>query len=125
MSISAKFLPLFGLFAAFTANAQSVRINEFMAANATTYPDNHDFDDYSDWIELQNMTGSSISLTDYYLSDDPTFPLRWQFPTGTSIPANGFLVVRADGFDAGPGETHRRDAAPFSNFTTNRYHTNF
>lgn len=107
------------------ASAQDVRINELMAANATIYPDNHDFDDYSDWIELENLTSSAIDLTDYFLTDDPTIPLRWRFPTGTSIPANGFLVIRADGFDAGPGETHRRDAAPWAYFTTINLHTNF
>lgn len=125
MSISAKLLPLCGLFAVFSASAQSVRINEVMAANATTFPDNHDFDDYSDWIELQNTTGAAINLSDYYLSDDPTLPLRWKFPTAASIPANGYFIVRADGFNAGPGETHVRDASPWANFTTDFYHTNF
>ena len=125
MSISLKFIQVCGLFAALSASAQSVRINEIMAANATTFPDNADFDDYSDWIELQNTTGAAINLSDYYLSDDPTLPLRWKFPTGASIPANGYFMVRADGFDAGPGETHVRDASPWANFTTDFYHTNF
>ena len=91
------------------APAQSVRISELMAANATVFPDNFDFDDSSDWIELENTTGSAVDLESYFLSDDPTLPTRWRFPAGASIPANGFLVVRADGFDAGPGETHVRE----------------
>jgi hypothetical protein len=106
-------------------SAQSVRISEFMAANNTIYPDNHDFDDYSDWIELENTTGAPIDLSNYFLSDDPTLPLRWHIPSGTVIPANGFLVIRADGFNAAPGETHRRDSAPWDNFQTTRHHTNF
>ncbi|MDG2122830.1 MAG: CotH kinase family protein, partial [Verrucomicrobiales bacterium] len=112
------------LLAATSAGAQ-VRINEFMAANATTYPDNADFDDYSDWIELHNTGDSNVSLNGYYLSDDPTEPLKWPIPADASIPANGFFVVRADGFDAAPDETYRRDAAPWSNFQTEYYHTNF
>ena len=107
------------------ASGQSVRISEFMAANDTIYPDNHDFEDYSDWIELENTTGAPIDLSNYFLSDDPSLPLRWHIPTGTTIPANGFLVIRADGFDAGPGETYRRDAAPWAFFDTINYHTNF
>lgn len=118
-------LPLFFFIAVASAVAQSIRINEFMAANATSFPENHDFDDYTDWIELQNTTGSSISLNDYYLSDDPTVPLRWKFPAGATIPANGFFIVRADGFDIGPGQSVRRDSAPWDNFTTTAYHTNF
>lgn len=123
--MSKLLLTAFVLVTTFTASAQSVRISEFMAANNTIHPDNHDFDDYSDWIELENTTGAPIDLTNYFLADDPTVPLRWKFPAGTIIPANGFLLIRADGFDAAPGETHRRDAAPWDNFETNGYHTNF
>ena len=32
-----------------------IRINEFMASNVTTYPEMHDFSDYSDWIEIYNF----------------------------------------------------------------------
>lgn len=101
-------------------------INEFMASNQTIYPDNRDFDDYSDWIELYNPTSTSIPLTDYYLTDDLELPLRWRFPEGASIPAGGFLMVRADGFNAGPGEVHVRDYWPWgSTLTTQRYHAGF
>ena len=106
--------------------AQDVLINEFMAANDTVYPDNADFDDYSDWIELRNTTGTAVNLEGYYLSDDLTAPTKWAFPAGSSIEAGGFLVVRADGFDAGPGESFLRGYFPFgSNFTTRNYHASF
>ena len=61
-------------------------INEFMASNQSIYPDNCDFDDYSDWIELYNPDAAAVELTDYYLSDDPTLPL--------SAAANRSLIER-------------------------------
>ena len=103
----------------------SVRINEVMAANNTVYPDNVDFDDYSDWIELHNVGNETVSLDGYFLTDDVTNPLRWAFPRGGTIPAGGYLVVRADGFDAGTGERHSREYAPWGSFTTQHFHTNF
>ncbi|MGJ8726287.1 MAG: lamin tail domain-containing protein [Roseibacillus sp.] len=120
-------LPLsFTLFASISLSAQDLRINEFMAANDTVYPDNADFDDYSDWIELHNTTGTAVSLDGYYLTDDLTAPTKWAFPAGSSIEAGGFLIVRADGFDAGPGESFSRGYHPFgTNFTTRNYHASF
>ena len=101
-------------------------INEFMASNDSIYPDNCDFDDYSDWIELYNPETNAVSLTDYYLTDDLTLPLKWKIPAGASIPAEGYFMVRADGFNAGPGETHGRDYYPVdSTFVTKRYHAGF
>ena len=106
--------------------AQDILINEFMAANDTVYPDNADFDDYSDWIELHNASGAEVDLEGYYLTDDLTAPTKWAFPAGASIEAGGFLVVRADGFDAGPGESFLRGYHPFgTDFITRRYHTSF
>ena len=108
------------------ALSQELQITEFMASNDTVFPDNADFDDYSDWIELHNPGASPVSLDHYYLTDDLTAPSKWPFPSGSSIPAGGYLVVRADGFDAGPGETHSRGYYPWgSTFTTRRHHTSF
>ena len=126
MSIARILFSFCCLFSALlSVSGQAVRISEFMAANTTTFPDNADFDDYSDWIELENTTDSAIDLSSYYLSDDLAIPLRWKFPAGTSIPGNSFFLVRADGYDAGPGETFVREAAPWGDFTTKNYHTNF
>ncbi|HLP77109.1 MAG TPA: lamin tail domain-containing protein, partial [Candidatus Paceibacterota bacterium] len=101
-------------------------INEFMASNLSTYPDNCDFDDYSDWIELHNPAGSSVALTNYYLTDNLAEPFKWLIPTNATIAANGYLMFRADGFDAAPGETHLRGYWPWgTTFVTRRYHTGF
>ncbi|WP_353568384.1 lamin tail domain-containing protein [Haloferula sargassicola] len=109
-----------------SAQGDDLRISEFMASNDTVFPDNADFDDYSDWIELHNAGTSAVALDHYYLTDDLTAPTKWRFPAGASIPAEGYLVVRADGFNAGPGETHLRGYYPWgSTFTTRHFHTSF
>lgn len=108
------------------ALGQDLRINEFLASNDTVFPDNADFDDYSDWIELHNPGPSPVSLDSYYLTDDLGAPTKWRFPAGTSLPAGGYLVVRADGVGTGPGETRSRGYYPWgSTFTTRRHHASF
>jgi CotH protein/chitobiase/beta-hexosaminidase-like protein/lamin tail-like protein/parallel beta helix pectate lyase-like protein/type IX secretion system substrate protein len=84
-------------------NAQSLFINEFMASNVISTPEIVDYDDYSDWIEIYNDSSASINLSGYYLSDNLNNPTKWQIPPGTSIPAKGFLIFWADGFDDSPG----------------------
>jgi hypothetical protein len=49
----------------------------------------------ADWVELHNTTSAPVSLAGMYLSDDKGNPAKWQFPAGTAIPANGYLVVWA------------------------------
>ncbi len=101
-------------------------INEFMASNLSIHPDNCDFDDYSDWIELHNPAATNVVLTNYFLTDDLAQPFKWLMPTNAVIAANGYLMLRADGFDAAPGRTVNRPYWPWiSTFTTRRYHTGF
>lgn len=109
----------------FAAQPAGLRINEFMASNVSINPDNADFDDYSDWIELHNPTTTPISLNGYHLTDNLTAPVKWPLPAGTTIPANGYLMIRADDADAGPGETFVREFSPWDTFTTIRQHANF
>ncbi|WP_193211334.1 lamin tail domain-containing protein [Luteolibacter marinus] len=106
------------------AGAQ-VQVNEFLAANTQAHPDIVDFEDYPDWIELKNTSAGAVSLAGYYLSDDPAKPFKWPFPPAASIPANGYLMVWADGHDALPGLVRPRGYWPWRNFTTEGYHTNF
>ena len=68
-------------------------VNEFMASN-DSIPD--PAGEFEDWIEIYNNTGRTISLDGHYLSDDFTAPTKWQFPIGTSIPTDGYLIVWAD-----------------------------
>ena len=125
--------PFYKLMASLVAGAglcgaavpEALRLNEFMASNDWVHPDNADFDDYSDWIELYNATTEAIDLEGYFLTDNLSAPAKWPFAAGATIPAHGYLVVRADGFDAAPGETHTRAFSPWAAFTTIRHHTNF
>ncbi len=52
-----------------------------------------------DWIELHNPTDQVADLGGFYLTDDLDRPRQWQIPAGTLIPARGYLVVFASGFD--------------------------
>jgi hypothetical protein len=77
-----------------TAPDTPVVLNEFMADNASTIADPQGH--YDDWIELRNLTDAPVDLTGKYLTDNPTNPRKWAFPSGTIIPANGYLLVWAD-----------------------------
>lgn len=77
-----------------TASNSPVVLNEFMASNSSTIADPQG--EFDDWIELHNLTDSPVSLTGRYLSDEPNNPRKWPFPAGTTIPANGYLLVWAD-----------------------------
>jgi hypothetical protein len=71
-----------------------VVINELMASNTKTLPDPQG--EYDDWLELRNLTNQEVDLTGRHLSDEPNNPRKWQFPAGTTIPPNGFLIVWMD-----------------------------
>jgi hypothetical protein len=121
----ARILTSFLCLLAVAAQAQSVRLSEFMAENVQSVPDIVDFEDYPDWIELQNTTSSAVSLSGYFLSDDTSKPLKWQIPASASIPANGFLRIWADGHNATLGQTFPRGYWPWRDFTTEAHHTSF
>lgn len=86
---------LFALFLlfAFTAHSQIV-INEGSNSNGTTLvtPDGIS----PDWLEIYNLSSSSVDLSGYGLSDDISEPLKWTFPA-LSIDQNEFLTVFASG----------------------------
>lgn len=76
------------------STSSDVVLNEIQAKNDFTQVDqNGEFDD---WIELYNNTSASIDLSNYYLSDRKSNLTKWQFPAGTSIAANDYLIVWAD-----------------------------
>lgn len=103
-----------------------VLINEFLAKNVTTNPDMCDYNDFTDWIELYNSGSAQVDLTGYYLTGDLNKPTKWAIPSGTTIPAQGYLLFWADDYNDKPGTSATRPYYPFSaKFTTKRYHTNF
>lgn len=82
-------------------------VSEIAASNASIWRDG--FGDASDWVEIHNPTGESISLRGWHLTDDHNAPGKWQFPDVMLAPA-GHLVVFASG---------RGGVDPRGNFHTN------
>ena len=71
-------------------------INEFMATGGSSLTDlDHD---RPDWIEIWNPTNGTISLQNYYLTDDKDQLNKWAFSQQT-IKANDHLVIFASGKD--------------------------
>lgn len=68
--------------------AEAIRINE---VNSNT-----------DWVELVNIGNEPIDISGYRLKDD-TDSRTFAFPSGTVVPANGFLVVEETQFGFGLG----------------------
>ncbi|HCR48874.1 MAG TPA: hypothetical protein DIW24_04540, partial [Bacteroidetes bacterium] len=77
-----------------SVSATTVVINELMAQNTKTITD--EAGEYEDWIELYNTTASDIDLSGYFLSDKVDNLDKWALPNGTTIPANGYLIIWAD-----------------------------
>jgi len=73
----------------------SVVINEFVASNGRSLLDGDG--DASDWIELYNGSTRTVSLDGWRLTDDANDLAKWPLPTGTQLPAKGYLVVFASG----------------------------
>ena len=105
--------------------AQDLEISEFLASNVTDYPEMYDFGDYNDWIELHNLSSTSLDLGNYFLSDDQTQPLKWKLPQATVLEPDAYLIIWADGFNTGPGHDYQRSTWPWETYTTRHYHTNF
>lgn len=74
-----------------------VRLNEFMASNATTLPGPDG--DYPDWVELYNTTEEDVDLSGCGLSDNIKRPMKWSFPEGTIIKAHDVLFIFCSGRD--------------------------
>ncbi len=87
------------LFSAGSISGQ-VFINEFVASNSSGFAD-PDFDKTGDWIELYNSSNQSVDISAYYLTDNLNQHDKWQFPFGTQIQANGYILIWADGQDSG------------------------
>jgi hypothetical protein len=69
-------------------------LNELLPVNTSIVPDQNG--EYDDWIELYNLSGSVKDISGYFLSDNKDHFSKWEFPSGTSIPGNGYLIVWAD-----------------------------
>lgn len=68
-------------------------INEFVANNQTSLQDGRGRS--PDWIEIRNPNNDPLSLAGYGLSDDPTQPMKWEFPEDVVLPPHGSTIVFA------------------------------
>ncbi len=69
-------------------------ITEFVASNDTTLVDGNGSS--SDWIEIFNAGDEAVDLDDYTLTDNPSDPTKWEFPSRL-LGAGEYLVVFASG----------------------------
>lgn len=98
----ARDLPTFG----------QVWINEVLPNNVAGIVDAAG--EHEPWIELYNGGTGAVPLEGWALSDSPGNLAQWLFPAGSSIPAQGYLLVWAD------GEVAESTAAQFhANFRLN------
>ncbi|TWU03414.1 lamin tail domain-containing protein [Neorhodopirellula pilleata] len=88
-----------------TEESSVVLINEIMADNDATIEDPDEAGAFEDWIELYNPGVTSLDLSGFYLTDDAEDPTQWQFPTGSTIDAGGYLLIWADD-DTDQGDNH-------------------
>ena len=68
-----------------------------------------------DWIEITNRLAVPIDLNGLHLTDDLNDRTKWEFPSGSVIPAGGSLVVYAS----------ELDITDWALDESGRYHTNF
>ncbi|SFL13013.1 Fn3 associated [Lachnospiraceae bacterium KH1T2] len=109
---------------------KSVKINEVCTSNlASCFDENGK---HPDWIELYNTSNEDVDLSGWYLSNAQKKLDKWRFPDGTTISANGFLVVYADGTeeqkedpDAGFSLTSLIMTGRASEIPSNGLHTTF
>lgn len=81
-----------------------IAINEIMASNTVTAMD--ESNQYEDWVELYNKSQTkTIDLSGYFLSDNAGNLDKWQFPQGTTILPNDYLIIWLDQ-DATQGSLH-------------------
>ena len=74
-----------------------VCINEVVSKNESGITD--EAGEYEDWVEIYNSSSQSFDLSGYYLSDRYGNSRGWEVPSGTTIPANGYLIIWCDNED--------------------------
>src|SRR6266852_2936859 len=95
------FLPILLLLSLAAPLAAQVRISEFMASNTRTLPDEDG--QFSDWIEMQNTSGTNVNLLNWVLTDSAANPGKWRLPATTLPPQNFILIFASDKDRATPG----------------------
>lgn len=83
----------------------AVLISEFMAANTMTIEDPAEPGEYADWIELTNISTTTLDLAGYYLTDNLQRPTKFKINDATPLAPGEALIVWADD-DAAQGPLH-------------------
>jgi hypothetical protein len=97
------YLPIFLallLTGSFYKSSAQLLINEFMASNTGVFVD-PDYDQSADWIEIYNAGSSSVQLNGYYITDNLGDKTKWQIKSNATIQAGQYLIIWADGNNAG------------------------
>ncbi|HZV69585.1 MAG TPA: CotH kinase family protein [Saprospiraceae bacterium] len=108
-ALSASYLPAGAEHDVFVYTVKSgsapngVVVNEILASNTNGAVDEDG--QFEDWIELYNNNDFEVDLSGYNLSDKVDELDKWQFPAGSIIPENGYLIVWADD-DESDGPLH-------------------
>lgn len=76
------------------AKESPIVINELMASNIKSFAGPQG--QYEDWLELHNLSNTTVNLTGMYLTDKIDNLKKWAFPENTTIPAHGYLLVWLD-----------------------------
>jgi len=84
------------------ASTPALVINEIMASNTESFADENG--EYDDWVEIYNADSEAIELSNYYLSDNPENPNKWQLPEMTLMP-DSYIIIWADE-DGSQGDRH-------------------
>lgn len=53
--------------------------------------------EFLDWLELKNTGTETVDISGWKLTDSSLNPNKWAFPSGTTIPGGGFLLVACSG----------------------------
>ena len=78
-------------------SSAGVEISEILASNTQYAPDENGA--YHDWFELHNRSGAALDLSGWFVSDDPSRPVKWQLPEGFVLQPDEYRVVYASKLD--------------------------
>ncbi|MDA3880741.1 MAG: lamin tail domain-containing protein, partial [Prolixibacteraceae bacterium] len=100
MQISLVLLPLLSLTIIQHPLKAQIVINEFMASNTGVLID-PDYNESADWVEIYNGSNETVSLNNYYLTDNISDIYKWQIKTNNAIEPYGYQLIWADGMNTG------------------------
>ncbi len=72
-------------------NAQTVD-SPIIINEAMPYADKSYGNEGWDWLELKNVSGEAVEMSDYYISDDGNELQKWQLPAGALMPGEYKII---------------------------------